>query len=42
LLNHNELLAHFRDYRVLLYREGRFADGAEASFRAGLFARKIG
>jgi 2-polyprenyl-3-methyl-5-hydroxy-6-metoxy-1,4-benzoquinol methylase len=40
LLHHNELLDHFRDYRVLLYREGRFADGAEPSFRAGIFARK--
>ena len=42
LLNHNELLEYFRDYRVLLYREGKFADGAETSFRAGIFARKIG
>ena len=42
LLNHNELLEHFRDYRVLLYREGSFADGAEPSFRAGIFARKSG
>lgn len=41
LLNHNELLEHFRDYRVSLYREGRFGDGAEPSFRAGIFAHKI-
>ncbi|MGH7855580.1 MAG: class I SAM-dependent methyltransferase [Candidatus Binatia bacterium] len=42
LLNHNELLDYFRDFRVLLYREGSFSDGAEPSFRAGMFARKIG
>ena len=42
LLHHNELLEHFRDYRVLLYREGKFVDSAEPSFRAGIFARKNG
>ena len=42
LLDHNELLEYFRDFRVLLYREGKFADSAETSFRAGIFARKIG
>ena len=42
LLAHNELLNHFRDFRVLLYREGKLADGSEPSFRAGIFARKIG
>lgn len=42
LLDHNELLDHFRDFRVLLYREGKFADSAETSFRAGIFAQKIG
>ena len=42
LLAHNELLEHFRDFRVLYYREGRFSDGAEPSFRAGIFATKIG
>ena len=42
LLNHNELLEHFRDFRVLLYREGKFSDGAEASFRAGILAQKVG
>jgi tellurite methyltransferase len=41
LLAHNELLEHFRDFRVLYYREGRFSDGAEPSFRAGIFATKI-
>ena len=40
LLNHNELLDHFRDCRVLSYHEGLFADGGEASFRAGILARK--
>ena len=42
LLNRNELLDHFRDLRVLLYREGKFSDGSEPSFRAGIFAQKIG
>jgi tellurite methyltransferase len=42
LLNHNELLEHFRDFRVLLYREGNFSDGTEPSFRAGILAQKIG
>lgn len=42
LLAHNELLNHFREFRVLLYREGKFADSAEPSFRAGIFAQKIG
>lgn len=42
LLNHNELLDHFREFRVLLYREGKFDDSAEPSFRAGIFARKMG
>ena len=41
LLMHNELLNHFRESRVLLYREGRFADSAERSFRAGVFAQRI-
>jgi SAM-dependent methyltransferase len=40
LLAHNELLEHFHDFRVLYYREGRFPDGNEPSFRAGLLARK--
>ena len=42
LLRHNELLELFRDFRVLSYREGKFADGGEASFRAGLLAQKLG
>jgi len=42
LLRHNELLELFRDFRVLCYREGKFADGGEASFRAGLLAQKLG
>jgi 2-polyprenyl-3-methyl-5-hydroxy-6-metoxy-1,4-benzoquinol methylase len=41
LLSHNELLDHFRDFRVLLYREGKFADGGGPSFRAGLFAQRL-
>ena len=40
LLRHNELLEHFRDFRVLWYREGKFANGGEAAFRAGLLAEK--
>lgn len=41
LLAHNELLDYFRDFRVLYYREGKFRDGDEPSFRAGILARKI-
>ena len=41
LLAHNELLDHFRDFRVLYYREGKFSDGGEPSFRAGIFAQKF-
>lgn len=41
LLEHNELLELFRGFRVLLYREGKFADGGAASFRAGIFAQRI-
>lgn len=41
LLTRNELLNHFRDFRVLCYREGKFADGAEPSFRVGIFAEKL-
>ena len=40
LLAHNELLEHFRDFRVLRYREGKFAERGELSFRAGIFAQK--
>ena len=41
LLNHNELLHHFRSFRVLSYREGKYTDTGEAAFRAGIFAQKI-
>jgi SAM-dependent methyltransferase len=41
LLSHNELLAYFHDFRILLYREGHFVDTVERSFRAGLFAQKL-
>jgi tellurite methyltransferase len=41
LLGHNELLDHFRSFRVLCYREGKYADGGGAAFRAGIFSRKI-
>ena len=41
LLAHNELLDHFREFRVLLYREGKFAHGTEPAFRAGLLAQRI-
>jgi SAM-dependent methyltransferase len=41
LLQHNELLECFGDFRVLFYREGKFADGEAAAFRAGIFAQRI-
>ena len=41
LLRHNELLEHFRDFRVLYYREGQFSEGDEASYRAGILAQRI-
>jgi len=41
LLDHNELLDHFRSFRVLCYREGKYTDGGGAAFRAGIFSRKI-
>ena len=41
LLNHNELLDHFRSFRVLCYREGKYTDGGGAAFRASIFSRKI-
>jgi len=40
LLAHNELLHLFRGFRVRCYREGKFADDGEPSFRAGLLAQK--
>ena len=42
LLEHNELLNFFRDFRVLCYREGQFFEAGEPAFRAGIFAQKIG
>ena len=42
LLRHNELLDEFRDFRVLYYREGRLINHHGRSFRAGIFAQKIG
>jgi 2-polyprenyl-3-methyl-5-hydroxy-6-metoxy-1,4-benzoquinol methylase len=42
LLEHNELLNFFRDFRVLYYREGQFSEAGERAFRAGIFAQKIG
>ena len=41
LLTQNELLEHFREFRVLYYREGRFRDRGEPRFRAGILAQKI-
>jgi SAM-dependent methyltransferase len=40
LLLHNELLDLFRGFRVLFYREGKFAENSDAAYRASLFARK--
>jgi hypothetical protein len=40
LLGHNELLDLFRDFRVLYYREGKFADGGDGAYKAGLLAEK--
>jgi tellurite methyltransferase len=41
LLAHNELLNYFHDLRVLYYREGKFTDGSEPSFCAGILAQKL-
>ena len=42
LLRHNELLESFDDdFRVLFYREGKFADGGTEAFRAAIFAQRI-
>ena len=41
LLNRNELLDHFRDFRVALYREGKFSESSEPAFRAGILAQRI-
>jgi len=40
LLQHNELLGYFRDFRVLCYREGKVIINGDPSFRAGIFAQK--
>jgi tellurite methyltransferase len=40
LLNRNELLEQFRDFRVLYYREGKYIDAGQPAFRAGIFADK--
>lgn len=42
LLRHNELLDHFRDFRVLCYREGRFSENGALSYRAGILAQRSG
>jgi tellurite methyltransferase len=41
LLRHNELLDHFRDLRVLYYREGRSSENGVSSYRAGILAQRI-
>jgi 2-polyprenyl-3-methyl-5-hydroxy-6-metoxy-1,4-benzoquinol methylase len=41
LLAHNELLQCFSGFRVLLYREGKFADNGEPAFRAAILAQRI-
>jgi len=41
LLQHNELLDLFRNFRVLSYQEGKFWDGGKESFRAELLAQKL-
>jgi len=41
LLGHNELLELFRDFRILYYREGKFAEGGKEAYRAGLFGQKV-
>ncbi|NIO10027.1 MAG: methyltransferase domain-containing protein [Deltaproteobacteria bacterium] len=40
LLQHNELLTLFKDYRILCYREGKFSDSGKESFRAQLLGQK--
>jgi tellurite methyltransferase len=41
LLQHNELLDLFRNFRVLSYQEGKFLDGGKESFRGELLAQKL-
>lgn len=40
LLEHNELLDLFREFRTLFYREGMFVERGESRFVASLFAKK--
>ena len=40
LLDHNELLDFFRDFRILYYREGKFQRDSREAYRAALFAQK--
>lgn len=40
LLQHNELLDPFGDFRILCYREGKFLDGGKESYRAQLLGEK--
>lgn len=42
LLRHNELLEHFRGFRILCYREGKFTESAQPAFRAGILAQRTG
>lgn len=41
LLGHNELLDLFRDFRILHYREGKFAEGGKEAYRASLFGQRV-
>ena len=41
LLQHNELLDYFHGFRILFYREGRYADGGAPAFRAAIFAQRM-
>ena len=40
LLDHNELLEYFREFRVFYYREGKITERGLAAFRAGILAQK--
>jgi tellurite methyltransferase len=42
LLQHNELLEWFRDFRVLSYQEGKFTEAGTEVYKAGLLAQKLG
>jgi tellurite methyltransferase len=41
LLGHNELLELFSGVRMLYYREGKFTEGDQEGYRAGLFGQKV-